>query len=95
MIAAEVFERARAYLFSRQKSYRKLFLGNGIDGKIVLEDLSKFCRAHKSTAHADPYIAARLDGRREVFLRIQEHLQLSEEEVWRLYGNPTLSSKGD
>jgi len=26
-----------------------------------------------------------LDGRREVWLRIQQHLQLSEDALWKLY----------
>lgn len=34
-------------------------------------------------------MAGRLDGRREVFLRIQQHLQLSDDDLWSLYdGRP-------
>jgi hypothetical protein len=51
----------------------------------VLKDLARFCRAHRSTAHPDPHAAAKMDGRREVWLRIQEHLQLSEPQLWELY----------
>lgn len=53
---------------------------------IVLSDLARFCRAHSSTGHADPHIAARLDGRREVWLRIQNHLRLTDDELWQLHG---------
>jgi hypothetical protein len=52
---------------------------------MVLEDLAKFCRAHESTFHAEERVAGRLDGRREVWLRIQQHLQLSEDALWKLY----------
>ena len=51
----------------------------------VLKDLAKFCRFHTSTFHADARVAAQLDGRREVFLRIIEHLQLSFDELYRLH----------
>jgi len=52
----------------------------------VLVDLQRFCRANTSTAHPDPYMAARLDGRREVWLRLQQHLRLDDETLWKLYG---------
>jgi hypothetical protein len=82
-------QRARLFLRSRQVSYYQTFNPNGQDTRVVLKDLAAFCRANKSTGHKDPYLAARLDGRREVWLRIQQHLQLSEDDLWRLYdGRP-------
>jgi hypothetical protein len=33
-------------------------------------------------------LAAQLDGRREVFLRIQQHTQLSHDQLWLLLGAP-------
>lgn len=51
----------------------------------VLEDLAKFCRAHTSTFHADPRKAANLDGRREVWLRIQQYLRFDLEEIYKLH----------
>jgi hypothetical protein len=51
----------------------------------VLKDLAKFCFATQSTAHINERAQAMLEGRRAVWLRIQEHLQLSEEELWNLY----------
>lgn len=80
----EKIERAKEYLTTRQQAYRIAF--RGVTGERVLADLAKFCRAHASTGHPDPYAAARLDGRREVWLRIQQHLNLSDEELWRLFG---------
>lgn len=80
-------EKALAFLKGRQSAYRATFLNP--KGEEVLADLALFCRAHKSTAHPDPHMAARLDGRREVWLRIQAHLQLSDEELWKLFNQPT------
>lgn len=82
----EFIEKARAFLRRRATAYRATF-ANPM-GEEVLVDLAKFCRAHESTAHPDPHIAARLDGRREVWLRIQSHLRLSDEDLWKLFNTP-------
>lgn len=79
---SEVVAKTREFLFQRQTAYRLVFAGPS--GDIVLKDLAKFCRAGRSTFHADPYAAARLDGRRECWLRIQNHLHLSQEQLWHL-----------
>lgn len=79
----------RAKIGSRRRAYASLFFGdNGElrpDAQIMLKDLARFCRAHKSTAvysHVrgamDPVASARADGRREVWLRIVEHLHLDD-----------------
>lgn len=78
-------ERAKQFLFSRTAAYRRVFSLNSPDARIVLKDLARFCRAHESTGHADSNVSARLDGRREVWLRIQAHLQLSDDELWNLH----------
>lgn len=80
----EAIQRARQFLFGRKGAYYRVFKSTGFDGEAVLMDLAKFCRAHTSTAHPDPHVAARLDGRREVWLRIQQHLHLDDESLWRL-----------
>jgi hypothetical protein len=72
----------REFLAQRQQAYRAVF--DGPVGRLVLADLALFCRATASTFHADPRAAAQLDGRREVFLRIQEHIQISDDELWAL-----------
>jgi hypothetical protein len=79
----DVIERAKQFLFGRQTAYRAVF--NGPMSDAVLVDLAKFCRANESTYHPDPRVAAQLDGRREVFLRIQQHLKLSSDDLWKLY----------
>jgi hypothetical protein len=54
------------------------------DVEIVLADLRDFGFAQKSTFHVDPQEAARRQGRREMWLRISQHLNLNEERVQQL-----------
>jgi hypothetical protein len=87
-LAVDLIEKTREFLRGRSAAYRRTFNKGDMDDRFVLADLARFCRAHDSTAHADPHIAARLDGRREVWLRIAQHLNLDDETLWRLYGGP-------
>ena len=83
------YQQARAFLVGRAGSYARVFDPQTADGRVVLADLARFCRAHVSTAAADPVISARLDGRREVWLRIQQHTQLNNDTLWLLFdGRP-------
>lgn len=77
--------RAKQFLLGRKASYCRTFTLESLDAQAVLIDLARFCRAHTSTAHADTHIAARLDGRREVWLRIAHHLKLDDDTLWLLY----------
>ena len=80
----EVF---RNYINRRRTAYVKTFLDNAF-GKEVLEDLARFCRANETAFHADARAHAVAEGRREVWLRIQRHLQLTDEQLWALYLPP-------
>lgn len=81
-------------LWSRKRAYHVVFLEAGtptLAGHDVLTDLARFCRAHESTAvhnrvtgTMDPIASAKLDGRREVWLRIQGHLDLDNEALNRM-----------
>ena len=51
------------------------------DLEVVTADLRRFCRAGVSTFHPDPRVHAVLEGRREVFLRIEQFSTLSTEEI--------------
>lgn len=53
-------------------------------GQQVLADLAPFCRAAQSCFDADPRIHAVLEGRREVWLRIQNFMRLTDEEILQL-----------
>lgn len=82
--AAEEKERKRQFLFQRQKAYQDIFKKDSQSAQKVLSDLAKFCRASVSTFDADPRLHALMEGRREVFLRIMEHLELPSELLWEL-----------
>lgn len=79
----EAFEFVR----HRSRHYNAVFR-QPESGKAVLYDLAKFCRANKTTWNDDPHKRDVLIGRREVWLRIQEHLNLSPEELTDLYIGP-------
>lgn len=76
-------EKARGFLRTRKASYQQVFEGHGA-AREVLMDLAQFCRADETTFHNDPRKSDVLIGRREVWLRIQEHLHLSNEELFKL-----------
>lgn len=91
---AEIIDATKRFLQTRAFAYRRVFARPNQDVDVVLKDLARFCRATRSTGHTDPYLAARLDGRREVFLRISENLNLTVEELYRLYGGPGTEKSG-
>jgi hypothetical protein len=73
----------RLPIFNRKIAYQNTF--NNPEGKKVLADLRRFCRATLPTADVNnertTYL---LEGRREVWLRIMAHLQLTDEDVYKL-----------
>lgn len=76
--------RVEQYVQARKYAYIRVFAeGNSTpdDRAIVMDDLANFCRKRRSTGDANTHIAARLDGRREVILRIDEYLELSIAEL--------------
>jgi hypothetical protein len=78
---------ARQYISRRRTAYVRVF--DGPFGDEVLADLAKFCRANDTAFHADPRVHAALEGRREVFLRIARHLNLTDEQLWALHAPAT------
>jgi hypothetical protein len=76
----------KQFLTTRKRNYQSTFAGPG--GDAVLADLARFCRADQTTFDTDPRVAALLEGRREVWLRITKHMNLSPDELVR-YFNPT------
>lgn len=67
----------------RRRAYKAAF--SGPDGQKVLADLRRFCRATLPTADVNNvHTTYLLEGRREVFLRILSHLQLTEDDVYKL-----------
>jgi hypothetical protein len=80
---AEAILAAKHYLWRRQGDYRSTF--RAPTARTVLEDLARFCYAHESTFHPDPRIHAAREGKREVWLRITQHLNLTPDELWLLF----------
>lgn len=80
---SDVVEALRRALFRRRYVYQETF--KGPLAHEVLQDLARFCRATESTFHIDPRAHAMMEGRREVWLRLQHHLQLPPEQLWELY----------
>jgi hypothetical protein len=78
---------AKISLANRRHAYREVFKGPLAED--VLKDLAKFCRAHESTFHVEQSAHALAEGRREVWLRIAYHLNLSPDDLWRLYTGRT------
>ena len=73
------------FLVTRAQAYKRTF--SGIYGERVLIDLASFCRANESTFNPDARAEGVLQGRREVWLRISKHLNLTEDEL-QAYFNP-------
>lgn len=71
----------------RQAAYRAI----PVD---VLVDLAEFCRANESCFHQDPRVHAALEGRREVWLRIQEHVHLTPAQLMALRQGRPLHLEG-
>lgn len=73
------------FIRRRKYSYLNVFNPESMAGQEVLRDLAKFCRAKESCFHADPRVHAVLEGRRETYLRIINHLNLTDEQLYELY----------
>lgn len=82
-MANQITEAQAAKLFQDtdqlKTAYQVTFSGKG--GQAVLDDLGRFCRADEPCWSEDQRHHARLEGRREVWLRIQAELKLSVEDL--------------
>lgn len=76
-------------------AYNRVFDKNSVHTETVLKDLARFCRAHTTTYNPDARIHAVLEGRREVWLRIQERLQMTTEEIYELHKIKEIIPQGD
>ena len=77
-------EQEKQFLFDRQRNYLTVFNPEAPTTKEVLDDLMQFCMADQSTFNVDGRIQAMYEGRRQVWLRIQQHLQLDSQSLWEL-----------
>jgi hypothetical protein len=74
-----LFDWLKKTISKRKAAYRAVFSGPQAD--IVLADLARTCRYFDSTFDPNPSVMAFLEGRRDVFMRIRQHLELTEEEL--------------
>jgi hypothetical protein len=87
------FTDALGFLQYRKRAYQRTFAGSAED-RLVMADLAKFCRATASCFHPDPRIHARLEGRRDVYLRIANHLNMTPEELMKEFGGVQWQNPG-
>lgn len=86
---ADQLNRLRTRFVFKSRNYKGLFFGENGDlrreGERVLADLRSFCRAGDATIFSTEALEmARREGRREVFVRISNMLNLDEEAVQKL-----------
>ena len=81
----EARQRAIDALRLRKRGYQLAFSSQKENA--VLKDLAQFCRADESCFHADARLHAVAEGRREVYLRIMQHLNKEPDELYALYTN--------
>lgn len=78
----------------RKRAYQLAF--NSPAGEAVLFDLTPFCRARETCVvpgERDKTFV--LEGRREVYLRIRDHLDLTPEQLVERYTKPAIGAYGD
>jgi hypothetical protein len=77
-------EQAKAICSDRQRAYLLAF--KEAAGKAVLLDLATFCRANETcVVPGDRDRTYVLEGRREVYLRIRDHLDLTVDQLVEKY----------
>lgn len=82
-------------LGDRQRAYLLAFNREEAAGAAVLADLAIFCRADETcVVPGDRDRTYVLEGRREVYLRIQDHLRLTTEALVQKYTRPAKGAHG-
>jgi hypothetical protein len=81
----ELVDQYRRLVHHKAYAYNQVFHRKSPHAQTVLRDLARFCRAHHTTFLPDPRAHAVLEGRREVWLKIQEYLQMTPDELYELH----------
>ena len=108
-MGAPDFSSAIEYLRLRRRGYQLTFRNNNIvaglrnaylrafgnyAGQAVMIDLARFCRADETCViPGDHDRTLVLEGRREVFLRIVQHLRLQPEQLFALYAGQNFNEE--
>ena len=83
---SDIIDRTLAFLLWRKREYQITFPKGAVAPETVLADLAVFCRVNEDDLPGDSATKiAYMAGRRSVFLRIQRHLNLSQNELFDLY----------
>lgn len=93
MSIAESLARLIGRLQARKTAYQLAF--GSPAGKSVAKDLARFCRAGETCFNTDPRLEAMLEGRRQVWLRIEQHINFSPGELAVIYRAAVLDQTGD
>lgn len=88
-----IVDRALETLRHRKRDYGHAFLGPA--GQGVLRDLATFCRANETCFSPDARVHAVAEGRREVWLRIQQHLHLTPQQLMVIYSGRNFLPEGN
>jgi len=87
-------EQALAIFTDCKRAYQLVF--NTPAGEAVLLDLTPFCRAKETCViPGDRDKTYVLEGRREVFLRIRDYLDLTPEQLVERYTTPAIGAQGN
>lgn len=92
---AENYHLLMERLGRRSKAYRFVFGAPGTANHDFLVDIMAFCRVNETAWSDDARHHARLEGRREVGLRILDHLRLEPDEIVALYRAVRLRDMGE
>lgn len=83
---------SKTQMIDRKDAYIRMM--KGTNKAAAVEDLKHFCRADISTFHPDPNVAAYQAGRRDVWLHIQKHLNLTPDQLLHEMGEKIPAPEG-
>ena len=88
------FKKQPKFFWRLRAAFKYIFDGDNPANLDVLIDLARFCRANEScVVPGDHDRTLMLEGRREVWLRIQQHLGLTNEQVFNLYTGQAINRR--
>lgn len=82
---SDAISKIKLLMRTRKLAYTQTFNLQSVAVQAVLKDLSRFCRAHETTFSKDDRTTYMLEGRREVWLRIQNYLNLTQDQLYDLH----------
>jgi phage-related baseplate assembly protein len=86
-------EKRKQILSDRQRAYMLAFKTDA--GQAILNDLAVFCRANETcVVPGDRDRTYVLEGRREVYLRIKAHLDMTEDQLIENFTRPATGAHG-